>query len=149
MNGRTMWNELDRLRSEVDRLFGESAGVRPWRLAFLPGSAARGYPLLNVAEDEGGFTVVALAPGVEPSAFDVTVKDNQLTIAGEKRRTDGVTPEEYHRSERATGRFVRSLELPSPVDPDAVRATYANGLLTIQLEKSAAAKPRQIPVDIG
>jgi len=149
MNGWTVWNELERMRSDMDRLYGQVGGGRPWRLAFLPGTAARQYPLLNVVETEAGYRVVALAPGVEPGSFEVTVKDSVLTIAGEKRRTEGVKAEEYHRSERAVGRFVRSLELPSPVDPDKVKATYANGLLTIELEKHEAAKPRQIAVQVG
>jgi HSP20 family protein len=137
------------MRSEMDQLFGRGRGAGPWRLAFLPGTAARRYPLLNVGETDGGYRVVALAPGVEPRSFEVTVKDNVLTVAGEKRPTEGVKPEEVHRSERAVGRFVRSLELPSPVDPDRVKASYINGLLTIALEKHEAAKPRQIPVDVG
>jgi len=149
MNGWTVWNELERMRSEMDRLYGQGGGVRPWRLAFLPGTAARQYPLLNVGETEGGYRVLALAPGVEPASFEVTVKNNVLTIAGEKRLTEGVKAEEYHRSERAVGRFVRSLELPSPVDPDKVKATYTNGLLTIELEKHEAAKPRQIAVEVA
>ena len=149
MNGWTAWNELERMRSEMDRLYGQLGNVRPWRLAFLPGTAARRYPLLNVGETEGGYRVVALAPGVDPGSFEVTVKNNVLTIAGDKRPTEGVKAEEYHRSERAVGRFVRSVELPSPVDPDKVKAAYTNGLLTIQLEKHAAAKPRQITVDVG
>lgn len=149
MNGWTVWNELDRMRSEMDRVFGQTGGARPWRLAFLPGTAARRYPLMNVAETESGYRVVALAPGVDPASFEVTVKDNLLTIAGEKRKTEGVGPEEYHRSERAAGRFVRTLELPTAVDPDRVQATYVNGLLTIGLEKPAAVRPRQIPVEVG
>lgn len=149
MSGWTVWNELERMRSDMDRLFGQVGGARPWRLAFLPGTAARAYPLMNVAETEGGYRVVALAPGVEPGSFEVTVKDNILTVAGEKRRTDGVKPEEYHRSERAVGRFARSLELPSAVDPDKVKAAYTNGLLVIGLERHEAAKPRQIPVSVG
>lgn len=149
MNGWTMWDELERMRSEMDRLVGQFAAPRRGRLAFLPGAAARRYPLLNVDETDAGYRVVALAPGVDPGSFEVTVKDNILTIAGEKRPTEGVKPEEYHRSERAVGRFVRSLELPSAVDPDTVKATYSNGLLAVQLEKHAAARPRQIPVDVG
>lgn len=148
MSSWTVWNEMDRLRAEVDRLFGEVSGARPWRVAFLPGAAARRYPLVNVSETAGGYRAVALAPGVHPGSFEVTVKENQLTIAGEKRRTEGVASDEIHRSERAVGRFLRTIELPSAVDPDKVRATYAHGLLTIDLEKSAAAKPRQIQVHV-
>lgn len=143
----TFWNELDRIRTEVDRLFEQASGSRPWRFAFLPGTSARGYPLLNVLETDSGYRVLALAPGVEPSSYEITVKDNVLTIAGEKRATEGLQPDDYHRSERSVGRFLRSLELPSPVDADKVRASYANGLLSIDLEKHEAAKPRQIAVN--
>lgn len=149
MNGWTVWNELEKMRSEMDRYLGQQGARRPRRLAFLPGTAARGYPLLNVSEETDGYRVVALAPGVDPASFEVTVKNNLLTVAGEKPPTEAISTEEYHRSERAVGRFVRSLELPSPVDPDTVKATYANGLLTIRLEKHEAAKPRQIPVAVG
>lgn len=149
MNSWALLGEVERMRSEMDRLFGTAGGARPWRLAFLPGTAARRYPLLNVDETEAGYRVVALAPGVEPKSFEVTVKDNILTVAGEKLPSEGVKTEEYHRSERAVGRFVRSLELPTPVDPDKVKASYTNGLLTINLEKHQAAKPRQIAVEVG
>ena len=149
MNGWTVLGELDRMRADMDRLFGRTGGVRPWRLAFLPGSGARRYPQVNMGETEGGYKVVALAPGVEPESFEVTVKDNVLTVAGEKLAAADVKAEQFHRSERSAGRFVRSLELPSPVDPDQVKASYTNGLLTIELEKHQAAKPRQIPVSVG
>jgi HSP20 family protein len=149
MNGWTVWNEMERLRSEMERLLGDRGAAQPRRLAFLPGSSARTYPLVNVSETAAGYKVVALAPGVNPASFEVTVKENQLTIAGEKRRTEGVAPEEYHRSERAAGKFVRMLELPAAADPNKVKATYANGLLTIELEKSEASKPRQIPIQVG
>jgi HSP20 family protein len=146
----TDWNifdEMEKLRADVNRMFGEVPGSRPWRLAFLPGLAARRYPLVNVSETDGGYKVVALAPGVHPGSFEVTVKDNVLTLSGEKRPPEDVSPDEYHRSERSEGRFVRSLELPGGIDPDRVKASYTNGLLTVMLEKNEAAKPRLIPVD--
>ena len=149
MNSWTTWNELDRMRSDMDRLFRQTGATQAQQLAFLPGTEPRRYPLLNVSETDSGYQVVALAPGVDPAAFEVTVKENVLTIAGEKRRTEGVKPEEFHRSERAVGRFVRSLELPGDVDPDRVQASYANGLLSIALEKHAAAQPRRISVTVN
>ena len=148
MSSWTTWNELARMRSDMDRLFRQTGATQPRRLAFLPGTGPRRYPLLNLSESDGQYQVVALAPGVDPEAFEVTVKEYVLTIAGEKCRTEGVTPEEFHRSERAVGRFVRSLELPGTVDPDQVKASYTNGLLSIVLEKHEAAKPRRIAVTV-
>lgn len=148
MTGWNVFEEMDRLRTDMNRLFGEISGSRPWRLAFLPGVAARRYPLMNLHETEGGYRVVALAPGVHPDSFEITVHDNVLTLSGEKRPPEGVKPDEYHRSERSEGRFVRSIELAGEIDPEKVKATYTNGLLTVTLEKSEAAKPRKIQVDL-
>jgi HSP20 family protein len=70
-----------------------------------------------------------------------------LTIGGEKRRLPAdVKPEALHRSERATGRFVRSIALPVEVDVDNVQADYTHGLLSITLPKTERAKPQQIAV---
>jgi HSP20 family protein len=71
---------------------------------------------------------------------------NTLTIAGEKRR---IQPEAFHRSERATGRFVRTVDLPVDVEADQVKAAYTNGLLVVTLPKAAQAKPKQINVQVG
>jgi len=73
-----------------------------------------------------------------------------LSIAGEKRRVAGdVQPEAFHRSERATGKFVRHIALPSEVDENTVQADYTHGLLTVTLPKTAQTKPKQIAVQVS
>ena len=142
--------EMDALRREIDRVFEGygGRGQRPFRYAFLPGSAARAYPLMNVSEDAEAVYVEALAPGVDPETLDVSLERNVLTISGEKKSLRGVNPDAYHRSERATGRFVRTLRLDSEVDDGKIGAEYANGLLLITLPKAETAKPRQITVTV-
>jgi HSP20 family protein len=145
------FREFEELRREIDRAF-EQAGVGffpRWRLAFLPGRAARLYPLVNVFDDGETVTVEALAPGVEPDTFDVTVVGSTLTIAGEKGGVGDVPPERLHRSERAAGRFVRTVELPAEVDPAKVTAQYRNGLLLLALPRAEAVRPRRITVQAG
>lgn len=142
------FREFEELRREIDRAF-EQVGLGPlprWRLAFLPGRAARQYPLVNVHDDGTNLYVEALAPGVEPSRFEVTVVGTTLTIAGEKPGLGDVAPERIHRSERAAGRFVRTVELPVEVDSNSVSAQYRNGLLLLTLPRSEAARPRRIAV---
>ena len=144
--------EMDELRREIDRTVADfwSGNVpRAWRGAFLPGRGARQYPLLNVSEDDGNVYVEALAPGVEPKTLDVSVVQGALHIKGEKPGLAQVSAEAFHRNERAAGRFVRSVELPDQVNASAVKADYRNGLLLITLPKSEAAKPRQVPVNVG
>lgn len=149
MNVYSPWEEIERVRSEMDSLFNRYTRTTPWRLTFLPGAAARNYPKLNLAETDDAYIVDALAPGVDPNTFDLSVRENVLSISGEKKAPLDVSSEEYHRSERSVGKFVRTVQLPNHVDPDTVKASYTDGILTISMEKSEAAKPRQIPVEVG
>ena len=151
----TMWDpfqDIDSLRREIDRAF-DNAGVGPLRrrgrLAFLPGRAARQYPLVNVYDDGEIFTVEALAPGLDPEKIDLSVLRNTLTISGEKTGPQGVAPEGWHRMERAAGRFMRTVELPAEVDPDKVSAAYRNGLLIITVPRAATARPRKVAIQAG
>ncbi len=101
---------------------------------------------MNVHDDGETFVVEALAPGVDPSKIDVTVVRNTLTIAGEKPGLKDVAPEKVHRSERAAGRFMRTVELPTDVDPDKVSARYQHGLLLLTVPRAESARPRRITV---
>jgi HSP20 family protein len=150
----TTWNPLnlmEALRRDIERAFG-NAGVanEPFsRVAFLPGRAARRYPLINLYEDRDHVYVEALAPGVDVESLALTVIGKVLSISGEKRRTpDNIPPEAFHRDERAAGKFVRTVDLPVEVDADQVKAAYQHGLLMVTLAKAAAAKPKQITVTV-
>jgi HSP20 family protein len=146
------WDGMEALRREIDQAF-ERVGPQftpTFRTAFLPGRAARGYPLINIYEDQDALRLEALAPGADPASFNIAVAGATLTISGEKRRVSGeVKPEAFHREERAAGKFVRAIELPVEVDDGKVKAEYKNGLLLISLPKSEKAKPRQISVQVA
>jgi len=146
------WQTLEAMRREIDRVFDEngSRSEPSFRAAFLPGRAARRYPLINLYEDKEAVYVEALAPGIDPGTLNLSVQGNTLSIAGEKRRVAGdVQPEAFHRSERATGKFVRHIELPMEVDESKVQADYKHGLLNITLPKAENAKPKQIAVQVS
>ena len=89
------WHTLETVRRELDRVF-DDAGTRAapaFRTAFLPGRAARQYPLTNLYEDKDAVYLEALAPGVDPATLELSVVGNTLRISGEKRRVAG----EVHR----------------------------------------------------
>lgn len=147
------WRDVDALRREVERAFETFSGdPGRWpfsRTAFLPGRAARAYPLVNVGEDADHVYVEALAPGLDPGSLELSVVRDTLRIAGEKQAISAdIKPEAYHRNERSAGKFVRTITLPTEVDGDKVNAEYKNGLLRIALSKAEAAKPKQITVKV-
>jgi HSP20 family protein len=148
------WNpvdEMEALRREIDRAFeGFGFGLQPrQRVAFLPGQGPRRYPLINLLEDKDHVYIEALTPGVDPQSLDVSVMQNRLTLSGEKSRISGeIKPEAFHRSERASGKFVRTIDLPAEVNEQAIQAEYKNGLLLITMAKAEKAKPKQISVKL-
>jgi len=141
------FHEMERLRREFDRV-ANGTGARPAgsTSSFLPGRGARQYPLVNVYDDGESYFVQALAPGVDPAQLDVSVVRNTLTISGEKAGLSNVPAERVHRSERAAGRFVRTIQLPTDVESNDVEADYRHGLLHIRLPRAKTERPRRIEV---
>lgn len=143
------FNDFLALRREIDRALETALNTAKPRSGFLPGRSPRAYPLVNVHEDADNVTVEALAPGLNPDSLQITVQRNQLTIAGEKTPDQELAAENYHRRERAAGKFIRTFTLPSAVDEDRVTADYRSGILRVTLPKSEAAKPRKIAVAVS
>lgn len=135
-----MTRNLSSLNDEVERVFRQVFGES--------GASAAGAfsPALDVEETEDGFTLHIELPSVAPDEVDVSLEENVLTIAGERRFYDDKESEGFRRIERHFGRFHRAVRLPDRVDPDGVEATYQDGLLTIHVPKAEEAKPRRIQV---
>jgi len=154
---RTAWDlfrDMETIRRELDSVFSDGGFARwtpsAFRHSFLPGRAARAYPLLNVGEDDENLYVEALAPGVSPETLNLNIANGQLTIGGEKPVLGrDVRADAYHRNERAAGRFVRSITLPAEVDQTKAKADYRNGILTVTLPKAEEAKPKQIAIKVA
>jgi HSP20 family protein len=115
------------------------------RLAPGPGMAGV-FPALNITEDNDHYYVRAELPGVEAKDLELQVQGNNLSLAGERKIASEGENVKYHRREREAGRFSRMVSLPGAVNADHVDAQMTNGILTIQIAKSEAAKPRQITV---
>jgi HSP20 family protein len=132
-------DEVDRLRQEVDNLFG----------SFLSGtesSFSRVYPALNLSEKDNTLYVRAELPGVKPEDLDISVVEGRLLIGGERKIDVEEQKASYHRREREAGFFRRTIGLPVKVDTSKVAASMKNGILTITLPKSEEAKPKKITV---
>lgn len=135
---------LQRLRGDMDRLFNdlyrEVSGWNPFAWA-----GARTFPALNAWEDDQNLYLEAEVPGTKMDDIEVVVVNNELTVKGERpdAAQEGVS---YHRRERGVGTFTRHVRLPIAIDADKVEAKLTDGVLTITLPKSAAARPRKIQV---
>ena len=130
--------ELHRLQDEMDRLIG----------AFAPTgglAAAGGFPAVNVYASQDGIAVVAGLPGVEKDDLDIQAHRDTLTLRG-TRRPAAERPDSYHRQERRSGRFSRTLQLPYRIDPDRIEAQLENGVLRLSLPRPEEGKPRQIAI---
>jgi HSP20 family protein len=136
---------LTRLRGEMDRLFQQFFGdYEPFR-AWDP-FQLRGFPAVNVWQDDDKVFVEAELPGVNENDLDMTVVGNEFTIKGARRGPEPAKGATMHRRERGTGTFSRIVYLPVEVNGSKVEAEFRNGVLTIALPKIETARPRRIPV---
>ncbi|HEY9897791.1 MAG TPA: Hsp20/alpha crystallin family protein [Pantanalinema sp.] len=104
-------------------------------------------PALDVYEKDGEVYVEAELPGMAIKDVEITSTENTLTLKGETSRETEVNEENYHRSERRFGSFVRTIELPSPINPEQAKASFKDGVLTIHAPLAAGATPKRIAVE--
>ena len=130
------------LRWDGDRLFD-----RFWDDFFAPGhSGASGGIRIDLSETDEEVVVRAEVPGIEPSALDVQLTGELLHLSVEKSDERESKSGSKLYSERQYGAFRRSIQLPCPVDPDAVDAVLENGVVTITLKKIEAMRPKRIRI---
>jgi len=135
------WSELVSLRDAMDRLFEESI-VRP-RGWMVPGAEALAIDVYQTKDD---VVVKAAVPGLKAEDLDITIVGDTLTIKGEFKKEEKVEEENYIRRERRYGSFCRSIPLPTSVDVDKAGAEFEDGILTLNLPKIEAVKPKTIKV---
>jgi HSP20 family protein len=128
----------------VNRLFNEG-----FERAGEESSLSAWAPAVDIYETEHELVVKADLPEVDPKDLDIRVENNLLTIRGERKFEKKVSEENYLRVERSYGSFARSFTLANTVNPDAIKAEYQNGVLTLSIPKREEAKPKQIKVNVG
>ena len=133
------------LQDEVERVFRQVFGGTGADAT----SAGAFSPALDVEENEEQFVIHVELPGVSAEDVEVSLEENVLTIAGERKFYDERTSDGFRRIERHFGRFHRAVRLPDRVAGDHVQATYRDGLLTVTVPKAEEAKPRRIEVQAG
>lgn len=133
------------LQRQINRLFEEFFGEPGWPSLYESG---RGSFAVDLAESDDEYLLTAEIPGIDPRAVEISVTGNTLTLKAEKKPDESKPVRSVHRTERVYGAFQRMVSLPGDVDPDAVKASSKDGVLTIRLGKREEAKPRSIEVKV-
>jgi len=145
MSALTRWDpfrEMMDIRREMDRflqttLSNQEGMQQTWAIP------------LNVSETKDAYELEASLPGVKPEDVEITLTNNTLTISGETKAEEEKEDRTFHMRERRYGSFVRSLTLPSAINPDAVEAHFENGVLKLRVPKAEEAKPKRIQIQDG
>ncbi len=135
-----LFHELKRVEQEIDHLLGRwswPAGIR----TLGKGS----FPPVNIAGTPEQVEVYLFAAGLDAEGLDISIQQNLLTVAG-NRRVERREDAEYYRQERFDGDFRRVITLPEDVDPNRVEAAYKDGVLRVIVQRCEPTKPRQIKV---
>ena len=103
-------------------------------------------PNLDFSESEKEYIVRLEAPGIPKDDLHLNLDGQTLTISGERDFSNEEKTEEYFWQEREQGRFIRNVQLPTPVDAAKIDATYSNGIMTVRLPKKEPATKTRIPI---
>lgn len=128
--------DLRQLQSQMNRMFDTDARD----------SRSGSWPPVNLWMGDDSVVVTAEMPGIAQEDIDLTVRENTLIIAGKRNPTTDDEDAAWHRRERPSGQFSRSIRLPLRVDPDKVEARAKNGILEIEMGRPDAERPRKIKV---
>jgi HSP20 family protein len=140
------FRDAAKLQNRINRMFDESFGrsresdiemnVRAWR------------PAVDIYDAENGIVVAVELPGVSKESVSVEVKDDVLTLKGERLADPAVSEDSYYRRERLFGPFKRSFTLHQNVKPDQIKATFKDGILQIEIPRPMQEQPKQITVNV-
>ena len=140
------FRDVATLQDRINRLFNESFGqtrdleddmrVCAWR------------PAVDIYEAENEIVLRAELPGIAKEDVSVEVKDNALTLKGERFPETEINADKYYRREICFGTFERSFTLQDTIQPEQIKATFKNGILTVKIPRPQAETPKQITVDV-
>jgi HSP20 family protein len=143
------WDPLSNiatLQDRINRLFDDAFPKSSEGDEDLSAWAWR--PMVDIFETEAGATIKVDLPGMEKTDVSVEVKENILTIKGDRKTETAVKEDQYYRRERPSGSFQRSFAMRTMIAPDRIKASFKNGVLTIDIPKPEREKPRQVSVNI-
>lgn len=125
------WSEFDRMQRALSRL------ITPSTVEFPP---------VNVWASEEEAIITTEIPGVDPDSIDISVAGESVTIRGSREPEKLSEGETYHRRERWSGQFTKTIDMPFTIEKSKVEATFSKGILTIIAPRAEEEKPKKIAV---
>ena len=137
-----VFGEFDRLRQELDEVFGRNGPTSIRSVA--PGT----FPAVNVGHTPNSIEVYAFAPGLDATKIDLVIDRGVLTISGERAASQPQAEGRVnvYSRERPAGAFRRAVHLPDDADASQVKAQYVDGVLQVSIARREAARPQRISV---
>jgi HSP20 family protein len=140
------FRDVAELQNRINRMFDESfagsrnpddeVALRVWR------------PAVDIYETDSGIVIDVELPGVGKEAVAVEVKDDVLTLKGERTASPHIKEDNYYRRERLYGPFRRSFTLHHNIQPALIKATFKDGVLQIEIPRPVQEQPKQITVNV-
>ncbi|MEK6681339.1 MAG: Hsp20/alpha crystallin family protein [Nitrospirota bacterium] len=140
------FRDLLSLQERMNKLFEESLFRSGKDQEDL--TVGRWSPAIDVMENEQEIVIKGELPGIELKNVEVLIKDNLLTLRGERKFEKEEEKENYHRIERAYGAFQRVFTLPASVEQDKVKAKMRDGILEIRLPKAKKELPKKVEIEV-
>lgn len=132
---------VDSFRKEINQLFNDFFSIGP---SSLPESGW--MPTVDVEEDDKELRIRAEIPGIEEKDLSVTLENDILTIAGEKKEEKKEENRRYVVSERRFGSFHRSIRLPEGIDREKIEAGFKNGVLRVTIPRIGTPEAKRVKI---
>lgn len=140
------YRSMSTLQDRINRIFDETAGQSQdydvevnqcdWR------------PVVDIYDTDKSIVINAELPGVPKDSITLDVKENILTLKGERKSEEEIKKENFYRMERCFGKFERAFTLPSMIDSGKITANFKDGVLKIDIPKPVETKPQQVTINV-
>ncbi len=133
------------LQESINRLFSDTF---PRTLMHDDFVISAWKPVVDIFDKDHAIVIHAELPGVTKENVSIEIKENILTLKGERVENKEIKEDKYFRKERSFGSFERSFTLPSTINPENIKATFKDGILEIEIPKPDEKKPKMVQINI-
>ncbi|MGA0406783.1 MAG: Hsp20/alpha crystallin family protein [Limisphaerales bacterium] len=149
----TVWNRGWSPLDDWNKLSLPWGPLTGWRASqtqgVSPSTETQWSPAIDICEEDNQFVLQAELPGIHPKAFSLKVEQGVMTLSGERKRPEVKEGRQEYRQERLHGNFSRQFKLPADTSPEGIKASFKDGLLTVEIPKRPKPQPQEIVVEVA